>query len=260
MFEKIKHPLFLSVAHFLLVGLVAAVVEHVITQKEGEHPLRVPTIVIAILLVVILYMILSLSSRLEDVAGRIGIKTTLLEAKDAYPAAEKVIDKAEKEILIVTNWALPFAPDPGVKDQMKSYFPALLNKVKQGKVLYQRILQVPLSGSKVEQFNTSLIDHIQECIEAGKTIHKIGVFKCSPSIMTTFLLIDSIYVFLQFDEFQEDGKTLHFSKCLMVEDRTGTVAPRFKELFEYLKNHATIGLMKQEDLKELANQKAAPAS
>jgi hypothetical protein len=237
--EKAASP---SVAHFLLVGLGISILEAVRegALKVGQFGQFGPLIAIAFILVIALYLIIRINQRLDRMEPQIGVKTRLMTAEETYKEAEKAVRNAKEEILATTNWAQPFQSNPDASADMKSYFPALLQKVTEQEVRYERIIQMPPADKKVVQRTMQMIDHIRECIAKrnDKTIKGIiGVFRCDESISVNFLLVDGKHLFFQIDEFDESTKCFQFSKCLSVRDDRKELTAVFKRLFESLKQH-----------------------
>jgi hypothetical protein len=232
--DKIASP---SVAGFILVGLIISLAEAI---REGAFKSQQygPVIAIAIIQVIGLYLLITINQRLARIEPRIGVKTTLMNAEETYKEAEKVIRNAKEEVLAVTNWAQPFQSNPGSLPDMKSYFPALLQKVTEQEMRYERIIQMPPAGKKVIQRTTPMIDHIRACIakRSDRRVNGIiNVFRCDESIAVNFLLVDGTHLFFQIDEFDESTKCFQFSKCLMVTDDRKEVTAVFRRLFESLK-------------------------
>ncbi|HJX85437.1 MAG TPA: hypothetical protein VJ723_13950 [Candidatus Angelobacter sp.] len=181
------------------------------------------------------------NARVEEMTRRIGVRTKLMSFPDAYGEAERAVQNAKEEILCVTNWALANEPQPGTQLEMKSYYSSVLDDVLLRGIVYERIIQVDPPGEEKVQRNKPLLSHLRKCIEKrdempGKT--KIGLFRCPPFTLVSFLLVDKTYLFFQLDEYNNKTQCFQVSKCLIVEDNTKDVASAFRELFDDLKRRS----------------------
>jgi len=233
--KSTKHSILFNIAHFILVGIVVAIAE-----ATREHLLANAVsgaiLAIAAVQIICLYLLISANRRLEEIAPRIGIRTMLMNFPEAYVEAEKKVRNAKEEILIVSNWSLPYQPKPGAESNRKRYFSAALEKAKAGGITYERIAQLPRSEKGMMKSFPLLAPHLRECIEARDHKQgKIGIFISDPSTLVSFLLVDSSFVLFQLDEFDYSSGCFQVSKALILEDNTGEVASAFKEIYATLK-------------------------
>jgi hypothetical protein len=237
-----------SIAHFLLVGfgfaVAEAVREHAWTNRQFG-----PLLGIAFTLLITLYLIIRINQHLDRMEPQIGVKTKLMNAEQTYKEAERVIRNAKEEILAITNWAQPFQSNTETLPDMKSYFPALLQKITDQDVRYERIVQMPPMDKRVIQHTQPMIDHIRDCIAKRKDKEvkgTIAIFRCDELIAVNFLLVDCTHLFFQIDEFDENAKCFQFSKCLVVTDHQREMTTVFKRLFESIKSRGFRSLEKED--------------
>ncbi|HEY6350717.1 MAG TPA: hypothetical protein VI636_15060 [Candidatus Angelobacter sp.] len=169
-------------------------------------------------------------------APRIGAKTRLVPYPDAYQEAEEAVSTAQDEILIVSNWTLPYRPKPEMEEARKKYFAAALKKATSTRVKYLRVAQIPPESSDIlGAIPPLVVPHLTQCMkkrDAGKG--DIGVFCCNPTVLVSFLLVDSKFLLLQLDERDPNTGYFQVSRALIVQDDEKKVTQVFKTIFEEL--------------------------
>jgi hypothetical protein len=246
---KKRETLLLSALHFVLVGFIAVFVETILRDREGT---KLSLIGIVIGLTILLYLLVHISHRIDDIEPRVGVRTTLIDFPQAYREAEKAIRRAKEEILVVSNWTLPYQPNPAAEADRQSYFAKILEKATTGAVAYTRIVQLPPTGGKTMQSFKLLVPHLRECIQKrDERRDRIGLFRCAPSTLISFAVVDGRWVLVQLDEFDDRTKCFQVSKALIIEDSTKEVASVFKGMFEGLMHHSHS--MEIADLAEFEN-------
>jgi hypothetical protein len=242
-----KKGLLPDAAHFTLGVLITVAVEAFL-HHNSNVALVVSIGFAGVALVIVGRVIYVLSQgydeireRVAEITPRIGLRTRLLEFPAAYGEAGRAIQSAKEEILTVTNWALPYDTRPSDQAEMTDYYSTVLDGVLTRSIVYERIIQLDRPGEEKTQRNKPLLSHLRRCIEerdetSGRT--RIGVFRCPPSALVSFLLVDQTILFFQFDEYNNRKECFQVSKCLIVEDNTKEVASAFRELFEGLKRRS----------------------
>jgi hypothetical protein len=227
------HSLLLNLAHFVLVAVIAVAVEETLKGEIQKHIIFVAALLIVLAQILVFYLIYQISNRIDDITPRVGVRTSLLDFPDAYKEAEKAVKNAKEEILVVSNMALPFQFKPTAETDRKSYFSMLVEEVtKRPEITYERIVQMSSSAGESKGNFPVLLPHLRECIQIrDEKAAAIGIFSCQPSVLVSFLLIDSTWVLLQLDEFDNRTKRFQVGKGIILEDSAKKLTPVFKKIF-----------------------------
>lgn len=231
--EKDERSLLLSLAHFVMVAVIAVGVEEILKGQIHEHMVFTGALLIVMVQILLFYLIFKISGRLNDIAPRIGVKTNLFDFPEAYKEAEKIVTNAKEEVLVVSNMALPFQFNPAAEADRKTYFSMLLEEAARNHDLtYQRIVQLAPTPIENKKNFSVLLPHLRECIQKrDKKEGAIGVFSCPLSVLVSFLMVDSTWIVLQLDEFDNTTRRYQVGKAIILEDRTKKLTPIFKKLF-----------------------------
>jgi len=247
--------------HFLAAAVIAAGIDiWVYSEFKGQRWVLVAVLLFLALQLVIAYFVVLMSSRLDEISPRIGIRTTLVEYPEAYRQAIKAVGRAQREILIVSNWALKYQANPKAEADRKRYFAALMKKAQSSKILFERVAQFPDSPDKMEEIFPLVDAHLRECMELRDFKHKkVGIYRCSQRVLVSFTLIDSNFALLQLDEFNRESNAYQVYQAIIIEGESGEIFTVFRDVFDKLKLHSHA--IEMRDLAEFSSETAvAPRS
>ena len=184
--KKSKTQFFQYILNFLLIGLLGLAEELIRREFVPNHAVLATLVAIAILHIIGLNILFNINNKIEDVAQP--VKTTLLDAKEAYDRATEAVLSARREVLAVHNWASEeYQPSKNADPSRKNYFAAILETAIRNRLKYKRILQVP-SGTVIST-NEVLRSHLITSAEQTQQTHyRIQVRRCEPLYLVNFLL------------------------------------------------------------------------
>jgi hypothetical protein len=247
----------LNILHFILGALAVGLLHHYVTSRFADASWVSAILAIAMVLAIGVVILVHIFNAIGQIERSLAIETSLMNASEAYDEARKAVMGAKREVLAVTNWAIPHGLNPDALEDMKKYYPALLQRAKDGEIKYERVIQ--LRPENQEPIKTPLVAHVRECILArdrdSDAAKNIAVFVSHPSMTADFLLVDGTDVFFQFDKFKE--KALQFHKCLRIRDDSEEVSQVFKEMFYELRN-LSIRSMTLDELDKLEGGEPVP--
>jgi hypothetical protein len=193
-------------------------------------------------------------------APQLNTFTRVLESIKVYNPAEQAVNDAEKRILSVVDWLVPYVASEQTKARTK-YFKALWDKVKNTDIEYTRLVQVPKGGADPLRRNPAFVAHLQQCIEEQDNRENIRVFLCDERPQRVgFTIIDQTTVILDLSQLQPiDGvDCAKITEFLMIKDLVGNVIKEFEGTFQLLMDRSR--RMEIKDIEGFAGYVRAKAS
>ena len=194
---------------------------------------------------------MEIKKELNNINESLGLTVTFVHdppqrsTGEVYKRCRQIVEKAEKEILIVTRSGLQDSDRLGVESGILSqqyeaeiinYFNALHEKIKNNrntKYFFRRILQssegADISITK-DRVGERRFHHLKNVLEFLEEYPECGYFKVAPILFEhAFLIVDERYVILTIEASNPDQKVHYMEGVLIFDD------PQ-KKLVRYLKN------------------------
>jgi len=163
-----------------------------------------------------------------------------------FREAMKVIKRSQKRILILNSFIPEIEAKEDTDAEMKvareareEYYKAILDRVdKSQEVVYERLLQIEENMSVKDMVqNTGYNEHFHDLIEVrDKGCSRIGFQKVPAKRLTTFVLVDDIYLIWQINELVSGSpKQMQMHGIFIIEDYRGDIIKPFEQFFEAIK-------------------------
>ena len=173
-----------------------------------------------------------------------------------YRTAREMIEKAEKEILVL-HYRRPRSPlererkhsieTEEYKKERDKYSEALLNKIRQhkkDKFFYRRVIQFS-EGRDVkfteDQFGKRWFEHTKIILELLKDYPEAACIKKAPAFLEqTYIIVDERYIFWVINGIDPEHEIQYMEGAFFLDDPHCVLVPYLKRFFERIDANATI--------------------
>ncbi len=214
-------------------------------------------------LLIIGFMVRILMLYIEYLRSRFDITIKYLDRhndgqSNLFREATKVIKRSKRRILVLNSFIPEIEAPEGTDEETKlarrernNYYDALLESAIKRGVVYERILQIE-EGMTVEDLvsNTSYTDHFHKIFDTLDNITglPIGLLKARAQRLTTFVLIDDVYLLWQINELVSvSPRQMQMHGIFVIEDHRGEIIPAFEAFFDTMKRNV-LGAVQRNEL------------
>ena len=238
--KSTRRAILWGVLNFLLFGVLTVFGEQFRLSLAQSRPFLVTLVAIAMVLFISINLLWNISIKIDDMARP--VRTTLLDAKEAYKRASDVVLKARNDVLAVHTWAsADYQPVKNSETNRDRYFANILEVAVRHRLKYKRIVQMSSSSKLSETRNKQLLYHLADCAKVTQASNfRIQVRISEPLYLVNFLLVDGKSIFVQLDNMDEETGLQEFSKCIFIEDGTGDVISVFQTMFDEIEGRSRV--------------------
>jgi ABC-type multidrug transport system fused ATPase/permease subunit len=238
----------IAIVQSLVMFIIGAVVSALLGEalKSGLQAETIALLVVFVCLALMAYVLFALVRNTDVLRDRVGIKVTYLDEsrfsrKYLYQQATDTVKKATKSISVVNSFIAESgteSDDAETKKMRETYYRALLECAKTGKVKYKRIVQLGDNDSvgNLMSDDTAYAKHFCEILDAKKQNPQldVGLISVPARRPITFVLVDDDYLIWQINQvFQENNRTkMRMQGYFLFEDPRHQITESFRAFFE----------------------------